>query len=274
MGKSKEAKQVNSDLDSRYKTATGGGRPVDDLMKKLTGAYDEDRATSKQQQGDVYGRYGDIASTGGLSDENRSRIRGNGVFDEFAKTGGLNAKDVANLRSRGGSAVPSFYSSLKDEMERGKAVNNGFNPGYTGQVAKMARDQAHASQAANLDTELGITDTRNKGRMWGSGSLSDAERALAGQESQNRMGALGGMSNIAEGNQNQDISQLLQAMGMGEDEIMSLLGARSARYENKSGLSKMLRPLLGAAGGIGSSLLGGIGGGKQTDYSGGYDYAR
>jgi len=262
VGKSKEAKQVNSDLDSRYKTAVGGNRPVDQFTQKLMGNYDEDRATSKGRESDVYGNYSDMYNSGGLSDENRSRIRGNGVFDEFAKTGGLSGADVANMRSRGGSTIPAFYSSLKDEMERGKAVNNGFNPGYTGQVAKMARDQAHAAQAANLDTELGITDTRNKGRMFGASSLSDAERGLAGLESSNRMGALGGMRDIA--GHGEDPSAILQALGMGQDEIMQLLGARSQRYDNGNWFQKNLQPLVGAAAGLGSSALtGGLFGGKK-----------
>src|SRR5262245_15699832 len=99
MGKSKETKQVNRDLASRYKDISGGNNPFDKFAEELHPRV-FDTARSDNAYNDLMGRFGDIAGNGGVTPENASRIRGNGVYDEFAKTGGYNAADIANIRSR------------------------------------------------------------------------------------------------------------------------------------------------------------------------------
>lgn len=115
---------------------------------------------------------------GAESPEQANRVRGNGVFDEFANTGGYSDSDIANIRARGNATGASIFSGLKRNLETGNAVSGGANPGYTAQMAKMARDSARAANESSLDTELGIKDKVNAGRQWGSSNLSDAEKSL------------------------------------------------------------------------------------------------
>jgi len=186
-----------------------------------------------QSYGDVYKGYTDIynkasgpgaysgdfrnaANTGLVTPENTARMRGGGVFDEFAKTGGLSEGDVSNLRSRGTSTIPSYYDAVRNQFNNQNRIAGGTNPSYGSSLSRISRDQSRGASDAALNTELGITDVRNKGRQWGAGQMSDAESKLAdlvssnkrfgiaggaGYENQNRaaqMGALGGLSNLRE----------------------------------------------------------------------------
>lgn len=232
--------------------------------------------------------YEEFARTGGLNDENIRRIRGNGVFDEFSRTGGLSDEDIANMRLHGSRTIPGFFDSVKRNLDRSTTVQ-GYNPGYNSQTAALARDQARAAQDAALNTELGITDTRNKGRMWGTEGLSGAESRLVDATQRGRMFGIEGMDSshrfdreFDSRDNDMDAQMRLAALegmrglrtdapgevGMYEDEILnSLMGGAGARRgllqdraaynPNQSWFQKYGMPLLGAAGGV----LGGFGGG-------------
>lgn len=151
---------------------------------------------------DIYNRAGqpgayssyfkNAADTGLVTPENMQRMRGGGVFDEFAKTGGLSDADVSNLRARGTSAIPAYYGAIRDKFNQQNLIS-GAAPSYSSSLSRIARDQSRGASDAALNTELGITDTRNRGRQWGAGAMSDAEAKLADLTSANkRFGISGG----------------------------------------------------------------------------------
>ena len=63
----------------------------------------------------------------------------------------------ADIRQQNESLLPGFYDRIKAEQTRLQNIQGGYNPGYTAQMSKLARDQAHQAQASKLaaDVELG-----------------------------------------------------------------------------------------------------------------------
>lgn len=113
------------------------------------------------------------------TDIERLRDLDNNGFGEFARTGGYSGQDIANIRSRSNSAVPSFYSNVRDEMARRNAVSGGFSPGYSAGLRAVTRDQARGAADQVRDTELGISDRVREGRQFGLTGQANA-RNLAG----------------------------------------------------------------------------------------------
>lgn len=194
------------------------------FMTSLQGQYGTATDRADKSYNDIYGRYTDMlgdneakdffsnySQTGGynpadfnrltssirsagknpVSAEGIARIRGNGVFDEMAKTGGYSDSDIRNVRSRTASQVPSFFGSLKDQLNRTNSIQGGFSPGYGAQTRALARDSARSGVEAVRDTEIGLQDSIRSGRMQGASSLSSAEQGLQSLLSQNLMQALG-----------------------------------------------------------------------------------
>lgn len=203
--------------------------------------------------GDIEGRYRDFADTGGINDEGMQRIRGKGVFDEFARTGGLSEADKTNIRARGTATIPSFFENLKNNLDRSKAAQGGYNPGYTAQAAEMARDSARGAQDAALEAETGITDRVNQGRMWGAGSLSSAEQGLQELLSRNKMAGMEGMFNA----RNAGSRDALQAAGLELGGLEGLRGLRTDVPGEESALFDRILASIGQRGGlVGDNLKG------------------
>jgi len=176
------SKQRWNDYNARFNPL------IDDARKRATGVYDQTRDYyTKFLSGfsnPMYSR-----SDFEPSSENISRMRGNGVFDEYAKTGGLSEDDKSVYRSRGTASMGSFYDSLRDEVGRA-AVRSGGDPGYDAQMAKLARDRSQGAQQQATSTEADILDRVTQGRQWGASSLSDAEKSVVSAILQGRgMGA-------------------------------------------------------------------------------------
>jgi hypothetical protein len=175
-------------------------------------------ATADPRFGDVQSMYTKAMQTGGLDPakqaamegditklrgigydpETVARIRGNGVFDEFAKTGGISDADRGNIRSRANSVIPSVYSSMQQGAKRQGMVQGGYGPGQSALMARMGRGQAGAMADTARDTELGIMGQVNAGRQWGAGNVSDAERGLSSLRSDTTQAAMGGERGLAE----------------------------------------------------------------------------
>jgi len=165
---------------------------LDPLYKKLEAGYNP---LSKGIH-ESMGGYRDFARTGGITDENAARIRGNGVFDEFARTGGVSDADKSNIRSRGVAPIGSFYNNIKSELARRRNVTGGYGTGYDSANSRLSRDSAIASSTAARDTEMDISDAVRTGRFQGASALSDAESGLSSQIQQGRLAGLGGLTDI------------------------------------------------------------------------------
>jgi len=301
----KQSKQVRNQI-------TGEGERINRERSGMSdifgGRLPQAQQRADQTYGDVYKGYTDIynkagqpgaygsyfknaADTGLVTPENTARMRGGGVFDEFAKTGGLSDADVTNLRARGTSTIPSYYDAVRNQFQNQNRIQGGTNPSYGSSMGRIARDQSRGASEAALGTELGITQQRNAGRQWGAGQMSDAERALAdltsankkfgisggaGYENQNRaaqLAAMGGLSNLRESTPGEEFGlyqMLLNNMGGRESAYGQNTGQRMAYDPNISWMDR-LSQILGTIGGLGQNFN--ISKGRRKTYGGGYNSA-
>ncbi len=203
-----------NELEALFRDSIGGktidteklrsGRPYVEALAK-NGGYDP---AAKESIGADIGLLKGIAGTGGISDEGVNRMRGAGVFDEFAETGGLSDMDKSMLRKRGNSGIAGIYSQLKNDASKMSRVGNS-TAGLSALNSRLGRDAARTAQSAALDTELGITDRTLEGRRWGATSMANAESGVQDLQSSNRMNALN--SSIA--NQ-RGIQEFMSSMGL------------------------------------------------------------
>lgn len=301
MGQNKQAKKTNQMMDQNYSDTSRDYRNFQDSRQ---GYADDARGRSD----DAYARalagyqsiadnpgfggggagpnrasryYEDFANNGGLDDENIRRIRGNGVFDEFSKTGGLSDEDIANMRLHGSRTIPGFFDALKSNLTRSTNVS-GYNPGYNAQTRNLARDSARGAQEAALNTELGIVDTRNRGRQWGTEGMSGAELGLVGAQQRGKMFGIEGMDSVSRdnsANQRAAMEARLAAIGgirglrtdtpgevgMYEDEVAGSLGGgasarrgllqdRASYNPNQSWFDKYGMPIINSGAGLASGF--------------------
>jgi hypothetical protein len=161
-----------------------------------TGGWDPNRVKSMDENIQGLKTFG---KTGGIDDASMARMRGGGVYDEFAQTGGLSAGDRGNIRSRATSTIPQFYSNMRDEANRNSTAQGGYGPGQAALMSRMGRGQAGAGADAALNAELGITDQVNKGRLAGAGGMASSENAAMGLKTGNQLAGMTGASNIEQG---------------------------------------------------------------------------
>lgn len=244
-----------ADLENELRTRYGEDKTKnDELYKRVLGGYEGYLPTGGIDQDAIDAIMGDIGGlrelgrTGGLDAESINRYRGGGVYDEFAKTGGYSEGDIANIRSRSNSQIPSFYSSLKDELARQNTVQGGYSPGYTYGLAKSGRDAYRAAAEQSLNTEIGIKDKVNSGRQWGASGMTSSEDALQRLRTGNMFRGLEGassrqlglqesirsgrqygqtgMSNLYGSEREHELSMLgyqLKVMGMSDEQLSRLL---------------------------------------------------
>ena len=235
----------------------GGGTPgVPDYlqayyqMQGKDGGFDAGRLnninTSANKLQNTSGNFGatdtsisglqNFARTGGIQDATRSKIY-DPTLTEFSQTGGYSDTDKANLRARGNSGVSSFYSNLRDGIDRqrvagGSNVNAGnLNAGNM----RLARQQSQDQSANIRDTELGINDSVRQGRMQAASKLSDAGLGVAGLESQNTLSGYGKGGDLDLNKQGQISSDL--AAG-GNLDLSTQMGINQSRLAATGGISQ------------------------------------
>lgn len=201
MGRTKQSKDVSNRMvaesnkvNNQYDTYNARFQPlIEGAQTRANDTYNSANSTLGSAR-DNYNKF--LASSTGFgkpegyydpSAENVSRMRGSGVFDEFAKTGGVSADDKSLMRNVGNANIGSFYEGLRNEMQRQRTVQGGVDAGYDSQMAKMARDQGNAASARATQTEADIMDRVTQGREWGAGNLSEAEKAVVDAIQRGRM---------------------------------------------------------------------------------------
>jgi hypothetical protein len=303
MGQSREAKKTNRMLDQEYSDTS---RQYNDYNTSREGYANEARGRSDQAYNTAYGgyqRYLDnyfdnppssggnsearagyrrYANGGGITDENKARIRGKGVFDEFARTGGYNEGDKTNIRSRLTSTIPAFYDAIRQQMQRQNVGMGGAGPTFDASLDALARQQSQAAGDATRDAELEINDRVNQGRQWGSSALSGAELGLVDATQRGETFGISGLRDLEGQDAQTDLAnrgltlQALQGlrglrtdtpgevsmyegaignnMNAGANNRSNILQQRAAYNPNQSWLERMA-PLINAGVGIGTSFL-------------------
>lgn len=188
---------LNSPINPSKYGAIGGGGFAAPAVVPLNAKYGEttDKYRDFMKTGGIdpnamrtsYDTYNRFANTGNVTEADKARMRGNGVFDEFAQTGGYSAGDVQNIRARGNSVIPAMYKNISSAGDRGAIAQGGYGPGADVMRARLGRDQASGMASAARDTEIGIKQDVNAGRQWGATGVAQSESALQNLISQNMM---------------------------------------------------------------------------------------
>jgi hypothetical protein len=222
MGRNKVQNKIGTGLQNEQKKV---GNEWDIYNSGLQARVDQSRQKSDALFDETTGNYRKFLGASGFgtggytkpegyyepSAENIARLRGNGVYDEFAgPTGGINEDQRSLMRKTGNATIGSFYGNLKNEMTRQRAVQGGVDPGYDAQMAKLARDQGNATSDVATGTEKDILDRVMANRQWGAQGLTAAEQAVVDATQRGRMyagddayrnrqaalGAIGGMADM------------------------------------------------------------------------------
>lgn len=158
-------------------------------------------------EGDVSGLR-EIGKYGAATAEGAARLRGGGVYDEFAQTGGLSEKDIQTIRSRSTSPIASYYSGMREDIERQSRMGN-TGAGSAALMAKLGRDRARQVADTALSAEAGIAEAIRSGRQWGAQGMTSSEQLITG----NQMTGLQAASNIQSGMQQALTSNRMAAGG-------------------------------------------------------------
>lgn len=207
-------------------------------MGGMTQIGSDPRDIDTSELKDTLAAYKLFRDTGGLSAENISRMRGMGGFDEFAKTGGYTPVAIANIKAQALSPIGSYATGAREELDRRRALQGGYAPGFDAASRQIQRDAARNIAETSLATNVGLQDRINQGRQWGIGGLTGAEQALAGMQTGNRLAALGGESNVGNmisGYRGQDIANEMNAQMFNAGQQNQGLGALMGLYGMEGG---------------------------------------
>jgi len=187
------------DVSNSYKNFMGGGgvnlaenNYAMSQLHGLAGSGGWDPSRIKSMDENISGLKA-IGNTGGVDAAAQARMRGAGVFDEYAKTGGMDAAAQTAYRQRATAGIPAQYQSAMDEANRMSGVTGNYNPAA---IAKMARSSAYDTNRAAVDAEAGLQDQIRQGRQWGGSNIASSEAGLQGLMSSNKLAGLQGAGSM------------------------------------------------------------------------------
>ena len=127
------------------------------MAKSDINTAQETTKKSLQDATNVGGRYLGQAGTG---------------YGEFAQTGGVSAGEMAATRQQAQGNVSSLYDSLKRNLERRKAIQGGYSPGFGAEEATLGREASAGMRSAVNEANLGLLQQQREGRLAGLGGLA------------------------------------------------------------------------------------------------------
>ena len=166
-------------------------------------------------------------------------------YQDWAKTGGFSQEDLANIRARSVSPVRAAYSNAQREMERGRALQGGYSPGFNAATARMAREQGQLGSDMSTNTEAMIAELLQRGKLAGMGGMTSM------------YGATPGLANTFGQQMLQSQGQNLQAAGLQNQLGLGIMGAQNQQAQvpgNWQQAMNNIAGLGGAAQGIGGAL--------------------
>lgn len=103
-----------------------------------------------------------------------------GGFQDFAKTGGFSAADLANIRARAVSPVRAIYANAQQNVNRQRALQGGYSPGFGVLQARMAREQGQGISDASTNAEAAIAEMVQQGKLAGLQGMAGTEGRTSG----------------------------------------------------------------------------------------------
>lgn len=283
MGNPKPNKDVNAAFQNNlgqqqgYQNAAMGG---------LSGA----QGNSQKLFDTLYGGYNNIltglqnpAASGGGGGGNSALSSAQAAIAGLSGPGNPWAGQLGrDIRTREMSVLPGFYDRIKAEQGRLQNIQGGYNPGYTAQMSKLARDQAQQGQEAVLNTEIklgeksaqaqaaqaqfelqrqGMLANLARGSGGGGGGADDAYRQQMAV-----LQAMGALRGQTPGEVGMYLDAGLGGLGAGQraaGQYAQYNPAQTPWWQNALGAAGSVAGGMFGTGGLGS-LFGGGGGGGQT----------
>lgn len=166
-------------------------KPVPPINQPMTDQYNLYNTAVQQQAGD-YGNimegYKNLLGRGPSADSMSATAN----LGNLATTGGLSEEDIRNIRARGISPIRSVYSSANRDVDRQKGIQGGYSPNYGAVKAKMARELSSTLSDKSTDVEGMIAEMRQRGRLQAAPQYS----AAVSQNDNNARDALQGMTGL------------------------------------------------------------------------------
>jgi hypothetical protein len=178
----------------------GGGAKVNDYYAGISpldthGFDDAENAFKKMDPSKAQ----HFADTGGLDDPAQlERMRGLGVYDEFAKTGGYSDSDLGNIRAKSLAPISAFDTNMRNDMASRRNVQGGYAPGFDASSRALKRDTARNISDTSRDTEIALKDKVNTGRLAGAAGAAQSEGNIAQLKTQNQLEGQRQVSQIQE----------------------------------------------------------------------------
>lgn len=136
-----------------------------------------------------------------------------GRYGEFADTGGYSEADKAAIRQHAVSPIRAAYSNANREVERNKALQGGYAPGQGVLRARMAREQGQLASDATGNAEANIAQMVHAGKLAGMGGMAGMYGSTSGLANMfgNQLQQAQGLQMTGAGLQNQASGALMNS---------------------------------------------------------------
>lgn len=176
-------------------------------------------------------------ATGNITNDSRSRMRGLGGYEEFAKDGGYNEAARADIRSSALRPISALGSGLTQELDRRRAVQGGFSPGFDASSRALMRDTGRGMSEASVNARLAVQDRVNAGRQWGIGGLSNSELGINQLESGNILAGSTGLAQSENAAQGLRTGNMIRGMAGAESSAGTIGNFDSRNIDNQNNVN-------------------------------------
>lgn len=101
-------------------------------------------------------------------------------FQDFSKTGGFSPQDLANIRARAVSPVRAVYQNAQQNVNRQRALQGGYSPGFGVLQDRMARGQSQGISDQSIAAESEIGQMVQQGKLAGLQGMASTEGTTSG----------------------------------------------------------------------------------------------
>ena len=101
-------------------------------------------------------------------------------FKQFSQSGGFSPEDLANIRARAVSPVRAVYQNAQREVNRQRALQGGYSPGFGVLQERMQRTQGQGISDASTNAEAAIAELVQQGKLAGLQGMAGTEARTSG----------------------------------------------------------------------------------------------
>ena len=101
-------------------------------------------------------------------------------YRDFSKTGGFSPMDISNMRSRAVSPVRAVYANAMQNVERQRALQGGYSPGFGALQSRMARERSSGTSDAAINAEAELAGQIQQGKLAGLSGMASNMRMPSG----------------------------------------------------------------------------------------------